>query len=126
MQKGKYAEFRLLEGGKLGIKTYKTKDICDYAFEMQTRAYKLGCATKIIKRIDDYSILMEAGNTKIIEEKLKDGVYYDDIFVALRKKVKNIMLNNPYKKARAKHCKYDFTNKNLAMYNGKIVLIDFV
>lgn len=120
---GYYAKFKILENG-LGVKTFKDKDICDFAFQAQMEAYELGYATKIIKRLNDYEILMEVADTKWISENLEEGKYYDTVFTIMAKKLKPILIKKPHKNKRIKYM-LDFHKNNLGIYKNRIVLIDF-
>jgi hypothetical protein len=121
---GKYASFEINEQG-LGIKTFKTEEVCDFAYWAQNEAYKLGYATKIINRINETQILMEVAETEFIFNNLEQGKYYDEVFVLMAKKLKPILLKNPFKKKKQMKHKLDFANHNLGIYNNRIVLIDF-
>lgn len=122
--KGYYATFKILENG-LGVKTFNNKNICDYAYKAQKEAYKLGYATKVIKRLNDYEILMEVAETQWIMDNLEEGKYYDDVFYKMAKILEPILIKKPHKKRKNKKLLLDFTKNNLGIYQNKIVLIDF-
>ena len=123
---GKFATFEKINDTE-GIKTFETKEICDYAFWAQNKAYEIGCATRVIKRLNDLQILVEIAETDWIENNLESGKYYHTVFRELAKKLHPILCSEkrPTKRKKKNEHKLDFTNKNLGIYNDKIVCIDF-
>jgi hypothetical protein len=120
---GRFASFEIRPDG-LGVKTFKTKEICDFAFYAQNEAYKLGYATKVVARLSDTELLMEVADTSISDE-LEDGRYYDDVFVRMADALWPIISKNPFKKKKQKMHQLDFARHNLGIYKNRIVLIDF-
>ena len=122
---GKYSTFEKISDTE-GIKTYETKEICDYAFWAQNKAYEIDCATKVIKRLNDLQFLVEVAATDWIENNLESGKYYDTVFIELANKLQPILCSEkrPTKRKKNEH-NLDFTNKNLGIYNNKIVCLDF-
>jgi hypothetical protein len=117
---GRYCVFDI----KTGVKKYKTKKACDFAYNAQLKAYELGAAPKVIKRIDDFSYQTEIAETEFIMKNLKEGVYYNKLFPELHKKLVDIFKNNPNKEKWGPDG-VDMARHNLGMYRGKVVMIDF-
>jgi hypothetical protein len=118
-----------MEGGKhsifnkdTGIKTYKTKEACDFAYVAQSKAYELGVAPKVIKRIDEYSYQTDIADTSFFMENLKPNVYYNKIFPHLHNSLIDIFKNKPNK---AGPDGVDLARHNLGLYEGRVVMIDF-
>jgi hypothetical protein len=121
---GFYAKFKIIENG-LGVKTFKNKEVCDFAFNAQIMAYEMGYATKIIERLNDFEILMEVADTTWVMENLEEGVYYDTVFKIMAEKLKPILIKKPHKKNKNIKYMLDFHKKNLGIYKNRLVLIDF-
>lgn len=117
----RYAEFDI----STGIKTFKNKEVCDFAFWAQSEAYKLGYATKIIDRIGDRQILMDVAETEWIMQNLEKGKYYDNTFPKMAEALFPILVKNPFKKKKKVKHILDFAYHNLGIYKNRIVLIDF-
>jgi hypothetical protein len=117
---GKYCTF----DKNTGIKTYKSKQACDFAYNAQKEAYKLNCAPNVIKRINEYSYQTEIADTSFFMENLKDGVYYNKIFPELHKKLVPIFKSCPNKE-RWGPDGVDMARHNLGLYKGRVVMIDF-
>lgn len=117
---GKYCKFDI----KTGIKTYKNKCACDFAYNAQNKAYKLGIAPPVIKRINDYSYKTEIAETKFIMENLKKGVYYNKLFPYLHNALKELFKDNPNPEKWGPDG-VDLTRHNLGLYNDKVVMLDF-
>lgn len=124
MKKGEFATFEIIDG--LGIKTFEDCEICDFAFLSQIEAYKLGYATKIIKRINEKQILMDVAETEWIMQNLEGGKYYDNVFVHMAKVLEPILIKRrKHKTVKQKKHILDFARHNLGIYNNKIVMLDF-
>jgi len=118
-----------MEGGKFsvfdketGIKTYKTKEACDFAYNAQIKAYKVDAAPKVIKRINDYSYQTDIADTSFFMENLKPDIYYNIIFPDLHEKLLKIFKDKPEK--GGPHG-VDLARHNLGLYEGRVVMIDF-
>jgi carbonic anhydrase/acetyltransferase-like protein (isoleucine patch superfamily) len=105
-----------------GIKTYKTKEACDFAYGAQLQAYALNVAPKVITRIDDYSYQTDIADTSFFMENFKPNVYYNKVFPDLHKKLVNIFKSKPNK---AGPDGVDLARHNIGLYEGRVVMIDF-
>lgn len=105
-----------------GIKTYKTKEICDSAYNGQMKAYELGLAPPVIKRIDDFSFQSGIVDTSFFMENFKEGVYYNRIFPQMEKLLIPIFKEIP---TRCGPNGVDMGRHNLGLWKGKVVMIDF-
>jgi hypothetical protein len=117
---GRYCKF----DRKTGIKKYKTKEMCDYAYNTQKKAYELGVAPKVIRRIDDYSYQTDIANTEFFMKNFKRGVYYNIIFPELHKKLVDLFKDNP-NPSKWGPDDVDLARHNLGIYDGRVVMIDF-
>lgn len=108
---------------KTGIKKYKSKEICDKAYNAQKEAHELGIAPKVIKRINDLSYQTEIADTSFFMKNFKEMVYYNEIFPDLHNKLKPIF--NKYKIHKTGPDGIDLARHNLGLYHGKVVMIDF-
>ena len=126
IKSGKFSTFKKINDTQ-GIKSFETKEICDYAFWAQSEAYKIGCATKVIERLNDTQILVEIADTEWIENNLQKGIYYCSVFKLLASKLEPILCSKkrPTKKGKPKKYLLDFHHLNLGMYQNKIVCLDF-
>jgi hypothetical protein len=109
---------------KTGIKTYKFKFQCDYAYETQKQAYEVGVAPKVIKRINDFSYQTDIADTSFFMENFKDGIYYNIIFPDLHKKLVTVFKDSPNPEKFGPDG-VDMARHNLGLYHGKVVMIDF-
>ncbi len=107
-----------------GIKTYKTKEACDFAYGAQIKAYELNAAPPVIKRIDEYSYQTAIADTSFFMDNFKEGIYYNKIFPELEKKLISIFKNIPNKKPAGPNG-VDLARHNLGLYEGRVVMIDF-
>ena len=107
-----------------GIKTYKTKEACDFAYDAQLQAYALNVAPKVITRIDEYSYQTDIADTSFFMENFKEGVYYNKIFPNLEKVLIPIFKKIPNKKPAGPNG-VDLARHNLGLYEGRVVMIDF-
>ncbi len=117
---GKYCNF----DKKTGVKKYKTKAACDFAYSAQKRAYAVGAAPKVLKRIDDLSYKTDIAKTGFIMKNLKSGVYYNELFPELHEKLLDILKDNPNKEKWGPDG-VDMARHNLGIYNDRVVMIDF-
>jgi hypothetical protein len=120
MSKGKYCKF----DPKTGIKKYKTKQACDFAYETQIKAFELGLAPKVVKRVDDFSYQTELADTNFFMDNFKPNVYYNIIFPEIHKKLKLLFKDNPNPEKWGPDG-VDMARHNLGIYKGKVVMIDF-
>jgi hypothetical protein len=120
VEKGRYCKFNI----ETGVKLYETKESCDFAYNAQSKAYELGVAPKVIKRIDDYSYQTDIADTSFFMENLKSGIYYNEIFPDLHKKLIPIFKDSPNSKKWGPDG-VDLARHNLGLYKGKVVMIDF-
>ena len=120
MDGGKYCTFDKITG----IKTYKTKEACDFAYSAQIKAYNLNAAPPVIKRIDEYSYQTAIADTSFFMENFKSGVYYNKIFPELHNKLVPIFKNSPNPKKWGQNG-VDLARHNLGLYEGHVVMIDF-
>lgn len=107
-----------------GIKTYKTKEACEFACNAQIEAHKQKVAPPVIKRIDEYSYQTAKADTSFFMENFKEGVYYNEIFPRLEKVLIPIFKNITGKKAAGPNG-VDLARHNLGLYEGRVVMIDF-
>lgn len=108
---------------KNGIKVYKTKEICDFAFKAQKEASDLGIATPVYKRIDDLSFRVGVADTSFFMDNLKPGKYYNKYFPDLHRHLKTILKDTPVKSWGPDGV--DLSRHNLGIWEGRIVMLDF-
>jgi hypothetical protein len=122
-KKGGYCKFNI----KTGVKTYSSKEVCDYAFEFQQKASEAGIAPPIIQRIDDLSFQTEIADTSFFMKNFKRGIYYNKAYPELHKKlleIRKTLPKTPHKKIWGPDG-IDLARHNLGIYNEKVVMIDF-
>lgn len=107
-----------------GIKTYKTKEACEFAYNAQIEAHKQKVAPPVIKRIDEYSYQTAIADTSFFMKNFKEGVYYNRIFPNLEKALIPIFKNIPGKEPAGPNG-VDLARHNLGLYEGHVVMIDF-
>ena len=107
-----------------GIKRYKNKNKCEYAFWAQSKAYEVGAAPKVIRRVDAYAYQTAIAETDFFMRNFRAGVFYNTVFPDLHEKLLPILGNNPWKKYGPEAI--DLGRNNLGLYQGKVVMIDFV
>lgn len=107
-----------------GIKTYRTKEACDFAYNAQIEAHKHRAAPQVLKRIDDFSYQTAIADTSFFMENFKEGVYYNKIFPNLEKILIPIFKKIPGKKSAGPNG-VDLARHNLGLYEGRVVMIDF-
>ncbi len=105
-----------------GKKTYDCEKKCDFAFKAQFQAYLIGAAPAPIARVDKYSYITEVADTSFFMKNLQPGVFYNEIFPELHKKLVPIFANSPYKQGPDG---VDMARHNLGLYKGKVVMLDF-
>ena len=108
---------------KTGIKKYKTKEICDYAFTAQKQAFELGIAPPVYERIDELSFRVGIADTSFFMDNLKPKKYYNKYFPHLHTPLKKIMENSPQKTWGPDGV--DLARHNLGIWEGRIVMLDF-
>ena len=109
-----------------GIKTYDSKEKCDYAFQAQQKAFEVGAAPEVVERIDDYSFRTDVADTEFFLNNFRPGVLYNPIFPDLHDKLEPILRDNPF--GFGEKCKYgnvDMARHNLGLYRGRVVMLDF-
>ena len=116
----KYCSFDITTG----IKTYKEKEMCDFAYNTQLRAYELGVAPKVIRRIDDFSYQTDIADTSFFMENFKSGVYYNNIFPEIHNKLKELFKDS-HNSEKWGPDGVDLARHNLGLYKGRVVMIDF-
>lgn len=119
-KQGAYATF----DPETGIKTYKSKQACDFAYTTQQKAYELGAAPKVIKRVDNLSYQTDIADTSFFLQNFKVGAYYNRVFPELHEILKPLFANSPNRVEKAPD-NVDLKFNNLGLYNGKVVMIDF-
>ena len=128
MKKGQYCVFEIKNG--LGYKKFNNKEICEFAYNAQMLAYKLGAAPKPIEMLDEYTYTTEVADTSFFEkfipykDKNNKNIYLNDFFPELHNILKDIMKKNPIKHKKAIN-QIDMTSRNLGIYENRIVMIDF-
>ncbi len=105
-----------------GKKTYDCPKKCAFAFKAQYQAYLIGAAPAPIAQVDKYSYITELADTSFFMEILRPGVFYNEIFSELHKKLVPIFKDSPYKQGPEG---VDLARHNLGLYKGKVVMIDF-
>ena len=109
-----------------GIKTYNSKEKCDFAFEAQKKAFEVDAAPEVFERIDDFSFRTDVADTTFFMENLRAGVLYNPIFYDLHAKLVPILKDNPF--GFGDNCEYgnvDMARHNLGLYKGRVVMLDF-
>ncbi len=107
-----------------GIKKYKSKKACDFAYDAQMKAYELNAAPPVLKRIDEYSYQTAIADTSFFMKNFKEGTYYNEIFPDLHDKLVPIFKNNPNTQKWGPDG-VDLARHNLGLYDGRVVMIDF-
>lgn len=109
---------------KTGIKTYKTKEMCEEAYNNQLKAHQLGIAPPVIKRVDDVSYQTAVADTDFFMTNFREGVYYNVIFPQLHDKLKSIFKEGTDRKKWGPEG-IDLARHNLGLYEGAVVMLDF-
>ncbi len=122
MKKGNYCRF----DPKTGIKKYKTKEICDFAYWAQNEAHKVGAGPKVVKKIDHLSFQTEIADTSYFEGLVKYGRHQklNHLYPKLHEKLKPIFKKS-FRKDKASPDGVDMSRQNLGMVGNKVVMIDF-
>ena len=107
-----------------GIKTYAHEEACEFAFNAQHKAYVLGYAPPVIRKIDEFSYQTEIAETKVIMDILKPDIYYNMLFPDMHNALKEIFKDLPKKKLAGPDG-VDMARHNLGIYKGRVVMIDF-
>ncbi len=112
-----------------GYKKYKTKQICDFAYNAQKEASDYGYAPPVIERVDEYTYTTELADTSFFQQYLpykKEGkvIYFNRLFPEMHSILIKIFKNNPIKHTIPPDG-VDMTSKNLGLYKGRVVMIDF-
>jgi hypothetical protein len=108
-----------------GIKTYVSKEKCDFAYQAQQKAFLVGAAPEVFERIDDFSFRTAVAETDFFMKNFKVGVLYNPISPELHKKLEPILKDNPFGINCPLYGNVDMARHNLGIYQGKVVLIDF-
>ena len=108
-----------------GIKTYVSKEKCDYAFKAQQKAFLVGAAPEVFERIDERSFRTAIAQTDFYMKNFRAGVFYNPIFPELHKKLLPILEDNPFGINCPVFGNVDMARHNLGIYNGRVVMIDF-
>ncbi len=110
---------------KTGIKTYNSKEKCDYAYQAQKKAYEAGVAPEVFERIDDFSFRTDVADTSFFMKNLAPGALYNVIFPELHAKLEPILKDNPFGLNCKQFGNVDMARHNLGLYKGRVVMLDF-
>jgi hypothetical protein len=108
-----------------GVKTYNSKEKCDFAYQAQKKAYEAGAAPEVFERIDDFSFRTDIADTSFFMTWLKPGVFYNPIFPDLHDLLLPILKDNPFGGNCPEYNNIDLARHNLGLYKGRVVMLDF-